>query len=54
MKSTNGIETALQERKQLLRECQQLLMKIGNHRYCLKLLIKAKKALQIIADYKPS
>jgi hypothetical protein len=54
MKSTNGIETALKERDKLLSECQQLLTKIANHRYSLKLLINTKKALQIIADYKPS
>ena len=47
------IEKANLEKQELLKECQQLLIKIANHRYSLKLLISAKNALQIIANYKP-
>jgi hypothetical protein len=52
MSASEKLETALQERDKLLSECQQLLTKIANHRYSLKLLISAKNALSIIADYK--
>ena len=40
------------ERDKILLECQALLLKISKHRYSLKLLINAKTALEIIADYK--
>ncbi|MFP4336984.1 MAG: helix-turn-helix domain-containing protein [Halothece sp.] len=41
------------ERKQLLDECQDLLLQIAHHRHAIKLLIKAKKHLKVITESKP-
>ncbi|MFB2970424.1 hypothetical protein ACE1CD_15735 [Aerosakkonema sp. BLCC-F183] len=53
MKKENALAAANLQKAQLLQECDRLLNKIANHRYSLKLLMKCKTALQIIADYKP-
>ena len=49
----SAFQSANLEKEKLLEECNQLLEKIANHRYCLKLLINAKNAIEIIANYKP-
>lgn len=40
------------EKQKLMEECQELLRKISNHRYGVKLLISAREALKMIANYK--
>lgn len=52
-KESSAIQGANLEKENLLKECARLLVKIANHRYCLKLLINAKNAIEIIANYKP-
>lgn len=42
------------ETEKLLQEYQQLLRKIARHHYGTKMLISAKKGLELIANYKPA
>jgi hypothetical protein len=47
-----ALENVDKERKKLLQECQQLLILISNHPYCLRMLLNAKSALLMILNYK--
>ncbi|MBD2298946.1 hypothetical protein H6G80_03940 [Nostoc sp. FACHB-87] len=46
------INQSVEERDRLSHQCHQLVDKIANHRYAIKLLRVAIKSLQTIASYK--
>jgi len=45
-------EKAEMEKRKLVQECRQILAKIENHRYFLRLLTNARDSLLMIANYK--